>query len=147
MKRTLSAVLLSFFVASQALAQASTAPAPAAAPAPAPAPTPPVAGTVLLGVTVTESIAVAHGYRASKVIGATVYNDKSQKVGKIGDLIIRPDGTLSYAIVDVGGFLGMGVHQVAIPVNQFKAVKPKIILPGATKDALKALPEFRFEKN
>jgi len=96
---------------------------------------------------VAESIAVAVGYRASKFIGASVYNDKNEKVGRIGDLIIKPDGTLSYAIVDVGGFLGIGQHQVAIPVGQFAAVKPKIVLPGATKDALKALPEFNYSKS
>ena len=100
----------------------------------------------MLGVTVTESVAVAVGYRASKLIGATVYNDKGAKIGKVGDLIIKPDGTVSYAIIDVGGFLGIGVHQVAIPVGQFTSVKPKLVLPGATKDALKALPEFHFAK-
>ncbi|HVP68026.1 MAG TPA: PRC-barrel domain-containing protein [Anaeromyxobacteraceae bacterium] len=107
--------------------------------------TPPVAGRVVLGVTVEETQVVALGYRASKVIGATVYNDKAQKIGKVKDLIIKTDGTLSYAILDVGGFLGVGAHHVAIPVSQFTSVKPKIILPGATKEALEQLPEFYLE--
>src|SRR5690242_11338400 len=79
----------------------------------------PVAGSIPLGTTVEESRAVAVGYRASKLIGAPVYNDKNEKIGKIGDLIVKPDGTLSLAVVDVGGFLGMGRHHVAIPVEQF----------------------------
>lgn len=138
LKRSLAAVLLTACIASQAWGQASgTSPAPAA---------PPVAGTAVLGVAVTESIAVAVGYRASKFLGATVYNDEGEKIGRIGDLIIKADGKLSYAIVDVGGFLGIGQHQVAIPVGQFTAVKPKIVLPGATKDALKALPEFHYTR-
>jgi hypothetical protein len=40
----------------------------------------------------------------------------------------------------------MGKHDVAIPVNQFKLVEGKIILPGATKDAVKAMPAFEYAK-
>ena len=105
---------------------------------------PPVAGSVVLGVTVEESKAVALGYRASKILGAAVYNDKNEKIGKIGDLIVKPDDKLSFAIVDVGGFLGLKNHRVAIPVGQFKSMGPKIVLPGATKDSLKQVPEFHF---
>jgi sporulation protein YlmC with PRC-barrel domain len=107
---------------------------------------PPVAGTVTLGTTIEQTKAIALGYRVSKLIKATVYNDQDQKIGKVEDLIVQPDGTLSIAIVDVGGFLGMGRHRVAIPVGQFTSVKPKVVLPGATKDALKKLPEFQYAK-
>jgi len=107
----------------------------------------PVAGTVTLGVAVAQLDVVANGWRASKLIHANVYNDKNQKIGKVGDLIIAPDGNLSVAIIDVGGFLGMGTHHVAIPVQQFTEVTPKVILPGATKDALKQLPEFKYSKS
>lgn len=106
----------------------------------------PEAGRVVLGISAAEVDAVAVGYRASKLIGATVYNDQREKIGKIGDLIVQPDGTLSLAIVDVGGFLGLGEHPVAIPVSQFSDVKPRVVLPGATKDALKALPPFQYAK-
>ncbi len=107
----------------------------------------PVAGTVKLGVTVAETELVAAGYRAKKLIGATVYNDQNEKVGKIDDMIIAPDGKLSVAVVDVGGFLGLGAHRVAIPVEQFTQIEPKIVLPGATKQALKGLPEFKYVKS
>ena len=107
----------------------------------------PVAGTVKLGVTVAETELVAAGYRAKKLIGATVYNDQNEKVGKIEDMIIAPDGKLSVAVVDVGGFLGLGAHRVAIPVEQFTQMEPKIVLPGATKQALKGLPEFKYVKS
>ena len=106
----------------------------------------PVAGTVTLGVAVEQVDVVAKGWRASKLLRASVYNDSDQRIGKVGDLIIAPDGSLSVAIVDVGGFLGMGTHHVAIPIEQFTQVTPKIILPGATKDALKQLPEFKYSK-
>jgi len=107
----------------------------------------PVAGTVKLGVTVAETELVAAGYRAKKLIGATVYNDQNEKVGKIDDMIIAPDGKLSVAVVDVGGVLGLGAHRVAIPVEQFTQIEPKIVLPGATKQALKGLPEFKYVKS
>jgi len=106
----------------------------------------PVAGAVTLGVAVEQVEVVAKGWRASKLLRASVYNDSDQRIGKVGDLIIAPDGSLSVAIVDVGGFLGMGTHHVAIPIENFTQVTPKIILPGATKDALKQVPEFKYSK-
>jgi len=108
--------------------------------------TAPVAGAVTLGVAVEQVDVVAMGWRASKLLHANVYNETNEKIGKIGDLIVAPDGSLSVAIVDVGGFLKMGTHRVAVPVQNFSQVTPKIILPGATKDALKQLPEFRYNK-
>jgi len=53
---------------------------------------------------------------------------------------------VSYAIVGVGGFLGMGERDVAVPVSRFKQQMGKIVLKGATKDALKAAPEFKYAK-
>jgi sporulation protein YlmC with PRC-barrel domain len=104
----------------------------------------PVAGLVPLGVAVVETEAVATGWRASKLMHADVYNDSNQKIGKIDDFIVSPDGKLSIAVVDVGGFLGLAAHRVAIPVEQFGKVAPKVVLKGATKEALKALPEFKY---
>jgi sporulation protein YlmC with PRC-barrel domain len=104
----------------------------------------PVAGHSTLGTTRMEVI--AEGWRASKLIGASVYNESNQRVGKIGDLIIAPDGSISVAVLDVGGFLGVAGRHVAIPVEQFSQISPRIVLPGATKDALKQLPEFKYVK-
>lgn len=106
----------------------------------------PVVAKVVLGVTEMETAAVAHGYRASKLIGSAVYNDHDEKIGKIGDLVLQPEGTISFAVIDVGGFLGVGSRHVAIPVKQFTAIKPKVVLPGATKEALKQLPAFEYTK-
>jgi sporulation protein YlmC with PRC-barrel domain len=109
------------------------------------APDAPVAGRIPLGVTVQETLLIAKGYRGSKLMHADVYNDKNQKVGKVEDLIVTPDGKLSTAIIEVGGFLGLKRHRVAIPVDQLKFEdNKKVMLPGATKDALKALPEFEY---
>lgn len=106
----------------------------------------PVAGKITLGVTVAETELVATGWRISKLLSAEVRNDRDEKIGKIDDIIVTADGTLSVAIVEVGGFLGLGAHRVAVPVRQLvlSPAAPKVVLPGATKDALKGLPEFMY---
>jgi sporulation protein YlmC with PRC-barrel domain len=103
------------------------------------------AGVIPLGITIEEQARVLEGWRASKLVGATVYNDQGQRIGKIEDMLVSPDGKLSVAVIDVGGFLGIGKHRVAIPVDQFSDITAKkLVLPKATKETLKALPEFRY---
>jgi sporulation protein YlmC with PRC-barrel domain len=106
-----------------------------------------VAGSATVGISVEELKVVAVGWSAKKkILGKAVYNDKNEKIGVVDDLIITPDKSVSYAIIGAGGFLGMGKHDVAIPVSQFKEDKGKIVLAGATKDVLKALPKFEYAK-
>ncbi len=107
----------------------------------------PVAGSMAIGVTVDEMVTVAKGWSAKEqIMGKDVYNDKGEKVGEVVDLIIAPDKAVSYAIIGTGGFLGMGKHDVAIRMNQFKMAGGKMTLPGATKDAVKAMPAFEYAK-
>ena len=106
-----------------------------------------VAGSTLLAVSVEEMKMVAIGWSAKKqILGKDVYNDKDEKIGVVDDLIVTTDRSLSYAIIGTGGFVGLGKHDVAIPVGMFKAGTGRIMLPGASKDALKALPEFEYAK-
>ena len=106
---------------------------------------PPVAGEIPLGITVAETVIVQRGFRASKLLKADVYNDHNEKIGKIDDFVVQPDGKLTTAIVDVGGFLGLASHRVAIPLSQFSEISTKrVVLPGASKDELKKLPEFKY---
>jgi len=105
----------------------------------------PAAGVVPLGLTVEETAVILKGWRASKLLHADVYNDEGKKIGKIEDMIVSPDGKVSAAVIDVGGFLGVGKHRVAVPVDQFSDISAKkIVLPKATKETLKAMPEFRY---
>ncbi len=104
----------------------------------------PVAGVVTLGTTVEITQAIAVGNRASKLIGAPVHNEQGEKVGSVDDLIISPDRSVSYAIVSIGGFLGLGSRLVAIPAEQLREEKDQLVLPGATKEALAKLPEFKY---
>jgi hypothetical protein len=87
---------------------------------------------------------LATGYRTSKVVGATVVNDANETVGTIDDLIVTPGGQTPYAVLSVGGALGMGTRYVVVPFTSLKIVDKKMVLPGGSKDALKALPEFKY---
>lgn len=112
----------------------------------------PVAGRAPLGVTVIEMEAVVVGWSAKRdLFGKVVVNDKGDKIGKIDDVIISPstDGSTpaaSFAIIGVGGFLGIGKRDVAIPTGQLKVSNKQLTLPGATKDAVKALPPFVYQQ-
>jgi sporulation protein YlmC with PRC-barrel domain len=65
-----------------------------------------------------------HGdWRASKVVGLSVYNSKDENIGSISDLLMDKSGNIKAAVVGVGGFLGMGEHLVAIPFDKIKFVE------------------------
>lgn len=103
--------------------------------------------TQTIGVTIAEVRVVAKGVSVKKsLFGKDVYNG-NEKIGKIEDLIVAPDTFVAYAIVGVGGFLGFGTHDVAIPVGQF-SITPggTIVLPGATRELLKKMPKFEYAK-
>ena len=89
---------------------------------------------------------VSAGYRASKVIGSSIVNDANETIGKIDDLLVTRDGKEPYAVLSVGGFLGMGTHMVVIRYDNLKFADNKIVLPGGTKDGLKMLPAFQYSK-
>jgi sporulation protein YlmC with PRC-barrel domain len=102
----------------------------------------PQAGVALVKVDLSV---VAKGYRMSKVIGSNVTNDKDEKVGTIDD-VIADKKQVSFAVLQVGGFLGMGGHLVVVPYDQLVIddTGKKITLPGASKDALKNLSEYKY---
>ena len=87
---------------------------------------------------------LAAGYRASKVIGSSVVNEENEVIGKIDDLLVSLDGKEPYAVLSIGGFLGMGTHLVAVPYETLKSTDDKILLPGGTKNSLRMLPEFKY---
>jgi sporulation protein YlmC with PRC-barrel domain len=100
---------------------------------------------VKVDVTVVEQ-----GYRASSLMGSTVTNDKDERIGKIDDVVIGQDKHTLFAVLQVGGFLGIGGRLVALPyqalvLSEEKGGKiAKIVLPGATKEALMNLAEFKY---
>lgn len=106
-----------------------------------------IAGTQPLSVTVEQSQALLQGWSVKKsILGKAVFNDQDQKVGTVRDLIVAPDGSVSAAIVSAGGFLGVATHDVAVPVGALDVRGGNLYLPGATKEAIKATPEFQYAK-
>ncbi|MHC2332582.1 PRC-barrel domain-containing protein [Bradyrhizobium sp. USDA 4454] len=122
-------------------------------------------------------------WRASKVVGLSVYNDSNESVGSINDLLMDKGGAIKAVVIGVGGFLGVGEHLVAVPIDKVKFVNEPIAYTGAsntgaggsstskttttgaapattsskpnpwypdhavfsaTKDELKAMPEFKY---
>ena len=104
----------------------------------------PQAGVQLVKVDLSV---VAKGYRMSKLIGSNVINDKNEKIGTVDDVIADKDKKqLSFAVLQVGGFLGVGGHLVAVPYDSLVIddTGQKITLPGASKDELKKLSQFNY---
>ena len=90
-------------------------------------------------------------WRASKVAGLSVYNDKNESIGSINDLLMDKSGSVKAAVISVGGFLGVGAKEVALAPNSFDVVpgqngaSDKLKL-SATKDQLKDAQNFaRYE--
>ena len=95
---------------------------------------------------VVDVAVVGKGYRTSKLTGREVVNDRNEDIGEIDDFIIGRDKVL-FTIVQVGGFLGLGSHLVAVPYKSLdlESQKGKIVLRGASKEQLKKLPEFSYQ--
>ncbi len=87
---------------------------------------------------------MASGYRSSVIVGSAVVNQQGEKIGTIDDLIIEPNEMVPYAILSVGGFLGIGDQLVVVPFASLKISANKIMLPGATQDALRSMPKFSY---
>jgi sporulation protein YlmC with PRC-barrel domain len=95
---------------------------------------------------IVNVVTVADGYRASKLRGTKVVNQKNENIGSLDDLVVGKNRVLLYAIIQVGGFLGLGSHLIAVPYEslQINADGSRIVLPGATRQQVEALPEFKY---
>lgn len=104
-------------------------------------------------ITKVDITSVQTAYRSSKVIGSTVYNEQNENVGKVDDLLISSDGKPPFAVLSIGGFLGIGDRLIVVPTaslqvayDKDKSDNNKIVLLGATKDHLKTYPEYTYAK-
>jgi sporulation protein YlmC with PRC-barrel domain len=91
-----------------------------------------------------DPVTLATGYRTSKMVGSTVVNQANETVGTIDDLIVTPTDKVPFAVLSVGGFLGIGTKYVVVPFDSLQVKNKQMVLPGATKDSLKALPDFNY---
>ena len=71
-------------------------------------------------------------WRASKVIGINVYNDANEKIGDINELLLDRSGKVVNVIIGVGGFLGVGEHNVAIAYDKIKWVDHPVTSAATT---------------
>jgi hypothetical protein len=86
-----------------------------------------------------------YGYRTGRLQGSKVFNEANERIGTIADFALVGDMPPA-AILQVGVFLEAGSHFVAVPFRNFviENAGARIVLPGATRDALRSFPEFRF---
>src|SRR5229473_444705 len=61
----------------------------------------------------TTSSSLQGDWRASKVVGLSVYNDNNESIGSINELLMDKGGAIKAVVLGVGGFLGIGEHLVA----------------------------------
>ena len=74
-------------------------------------------------------------WRASKVVGLSVYNDQNENVGSINDLLMDKNGNIKAAVLSVGGFLGMGARYVAVSFDKLKFSDQPVAYTGASNSA------------
>lgn len=87
---------------------------------------------------------LATGYRISKIIGTQVVNETNELIGIIDDLIVTRPNNAVFAVISVGGFLGIGSKLVIVLYNSLKPADSHMVLPGATKKSLQAMPPFHY---
>ncbi|MCW5689203.1 MAG: PRC-barrel domain-containing protein [Pseudolabrys sp.] len=159
-KHTIIAAALATALATPAFAQSTTTPAPSATPNAATTTDKPAA-TSTDKATMDKSAATtgsanfvqtqqSSDWRGSKLIGASVYGPDNASIGEINDLIVGTDGKITAVVVGVGGFLGVGQKDVALPFENIsvtrKADSASIdkIKVSYTKDQLKDAPKFAY---
>jgi sporulation protein YlmC with PRC-barrel domain len=78
-------------------------------------------------------------WRASKLEGVDVYNQENEKIGDVSELLVDSSGRIQAVVVSVGGFLGIGERDVAIPMDQIKFVnEPRAVATNSTTDGTAA---------
>lgn len=126
-------------------APAATTTAPAAtAPAMTPAPTTAAAGAKTGSYLTQQS---QDQVSANTYIGQSVYNGGNESIGKVNDLIMEKQGGIVAAVVGVGGFLGIGAKNVAVPIGNISVAQNADgtvkLTTSESADSLKAAPEFK----
>jgi hypothetical protein len=87
---------------------------------------------------IVEVAELAPTYPASELLGREVINDADESIGRIDDLLISGD-EVAFAVLSVGGFLGIGAHRVVVAFGDLLVDDDEVVLPGATKETLKRM--------
>ena len=73
-------------------------------------------------------------WRASKVVGLKVYNDNNESLGSINDLVMDKSGNIKAVVLGVGGFLGVGEHLVAVPLDKIRFSNEPVAYTGTANN-------------
>lgn len=65
-------------------------------------------------------------WRASKLVGLAVYNESNEKLGDISELLLDNSGKVNAVVIGIGGFLGVGQHDIAVSFDQLKWVNEPV---------------------
>lgn len=98
-------------------------------------------GKVLTSV--PEAVTVTDYYKQN------VYDPSDNKIGEIKDVLITNDGKIGAFIVEVGGFIGAGAKDVAVPFSDVKGTKKNekwYLTMNTTKDDLKNAPGLTYDR-
>jgi hypothetical protein len=109
---------------------------------------PPPAPAQEVALVASDAKEVAKGYRAEALKLRSVLNDKGDIIGHIEDFIFGRDHGPIYAVLNVGDFDGLNGELVAVPFESLKLddSSGKIVLPGASREALRRLPVFLYNR-
>jgi sporulation protein YlmC with PRC-barrel domain len=89
-----------------------------------------------------SAVQFGHQFRASKLIGTRIHNDRGDEIGEVEDLIVAADRSVVAVIVSVGGFLDVGDRLVALPYTDVRASTNGELYVAITKEALAARPPY-----
>jgi sporulation protein YlmC with PRC-barrel domain len=95
-------------------------------------------------------VAEADFLTAEKLSGAAVYDSNDDRIGEVKDLLLTADGVATQAVIDVGGFLGMGEKPVALDLTQIDILRQDAgdeirVYLSMTKQQLESLPAFEAQ--
>lgn len=85
---------------------------------------------------------------AEMLEGAAVYGPNDENIGEVADLVVTRSGVVDKALVDVGGFLGIGEHRIAIDFDEVQVVRDTMarndvrIHISASRQQLEQRPEY-----
>ncbi len=98
--------------------------------------------------TEATTTAPATSVDAETLIGRNIVNPAGETVGEIRSVVIDQDGTVRHVIVGVGGFLGVGERNVALPWESLTiSDNGETVVAAATKEQLEAMPEHRYPES
>jgi len=125
---TMRAIIYGGLLASTMLASAFAQTNPPASTTPSAQPSPPPAASS----STTAPKAQGDMWRASKLIGLNVYNDQNEKLGDISEILLDKSGKIDGVVIGVGGFLGMGKHDIMVQLEKLKFVNEPVKTTSAS---------------